>query len=351
MNSSAWVLRSHTNLALSNSLPVTFRLYGFNGSGSASTNTANWRVDDLKVSISTASAPVVLAPSITSTNSATATAYEAFSYTVTATNSPTSFAASGLPAGLSLNSTNGVISGTPTTVGQYVVALTASNAGGDGTGTLTLTVNPNPNAPVIGGTLTATAQVGSAFDYQITASNSPTSYLEEGLPAGLSLHPTSGRITGTPTVSGSFAVLLTAINAVGSDVETLNLTIKNPSLTIPVGQLTGFSVNAGSASSPQTYTLSGADLSGAITVTAPLHFEISLDGASYGSSLSLNPDGSGSLSLPLSVRLAASAPVGIHSGSISHTGGGATPSYLLLQGEAISITPILVLSANSLPDS
>src|SRR3989442_829877 len=39
----------------------------------------------------------------------------AFSYTITATNSPTSYNATGLPAGLSVNTSTGVISGTPTT--------------------------------------------------------------------------------------------------------------------------------------------------------------------------------------------------------------------------------------------
>ena len=306
------------------------------------------RLDNVVVEAVSIDTTPILAPVITSPTSSIATAYNSFTYTITASNSPTSFAASGLPQGLSLNSTSGVISGTPTVVGQFVVALTASNAGGDGTGTLTLTVNPNPNAPVIGGTLNAAGQVGTAFDYQITVSNSPTSYLAEGLPEGLSLQPTSGRITGTPTVSGSFAVTLTAFNAVGSDTKTLNLTIKNPRLSISVGQLTGFSANAGLASSAQTYTLSGEDLSGVITVTAPTHFEISLDGASYGSSVPLNPDGNGTLSMPLSVRLAASVPVGIHSGSIIHTGEGATPSYLLLQGEALSITPVLMLSTDPL---
>jgi hypothetical protein len=306
------------------------------------------RLDNVTLEATAIGGVTNAAPVINSATNATATAYEAFIYTISATNGPTSFAASGLPAGLSLNSTNGVISGTPTVVGQYVVALTASNAGGDGTGTLTLTVNPNPNAPVIGGTLSATGQLGTPFDYQITASSSPTSYLAEGLPAGLSLHPTTGRITGTPTVAGSFAVLCTALNGVGSDTKTLNLSIKNPSLTISVGQLIGFSANVGSASSAQTYTVNGADLSGAVTVTAPTHFEISLDGSSYSSSLSLNPNGSGVLSIPLSVRLAASAPAGVHSGSISHAGGGASASYLLLEGEAISLTPILVLSTNSL---
>lgn len=336
---------------LNNQSDVFFRFVmrstlALNGTTVASGGTS--RLDNVTLEATAIGGVTNAAPVINSATNATATAYEAFIYTISATNGPTSFAASGLPAGLSLNSTNGVISGTPTTVGQYVVALTASNAGGDGTGTLTLTVHPNPNAPVIGGTLSATGQVGTAFDYQMTASNSPTSYLAEGLPAGLSLHPTTGRIAGTPTVSGSFAVLLTALNAVGSDTETLALTIKNPSLTISVGQLSGFSANVGTVSSAQSYTLSGADLSGTVTVTAPAPFEISLDGTSYADSLPLSPNGSGILSLSLAVRLSASAPAGVHSGSISHTGGGALPSYLLLQGEAISLTPVLTLSTNSL---
>ena len=306
------------------------------------------RLDNVVVEAVSIGTPPTLAPVITSPTSSIATAYNSFTYTITASNSPTSFAASGLPQGLSLNSTSGVISGTPTVVGQFVVALTASNAGGDGTGTLTLTVNPNPNAPVIGGTLNAAGQVGAAFDYQITVSNSPTSYLAEGLPEGLSLQPTSGRITGTPTVAGSFAVTLTAFNAVGSDTKILNLNIKNPRLSISVGQLTGFSANVGSASSAQTYTLSGEDLSGSVTVTAPTYFEISLDGTIYSTSLSLSPNGAGNLSALLSVRLVATASAGAHSGSIFHSGGGADPSYLLLEGEALSITPVLMLSTDPL---
>ncbi len=306
------------------------------------------RLDNVVVEAVSIGTPPTLAPVITSPTSSIATAYNSFTYPITASNSPTSFAASGLPQGLSLNSTSGVISGTPTVVGQFVVALTASNAGGDGTGTLTLTVNPNPNAPVIGGTLNAAGQVGAAFDYQITVSNSPTSYLAEGLPEGLSLQPTSGRITGTPTVAGSFAVTLTAFNAVGSDTKTLNLNIKNPRLSISVGQLTGFSANVGSASSAQTYTLSGEDLSGSVTVTAPTYFEISLDGTIYSTSLSLSPNGAGNLSALLSVRLVATASAGAHSGSIFHSGGGADPSYLLLEGEALSITPVLMLSTDPL---
>jgi hypothetical protein len=73
--------------------------------------------------------------------SATGTAGTAFSYQITASNSPTSFGATGLPAGLSVNTTSGSISGTPTTAGTSDVTLSATNSGGTGTATLTLTFN------------------------------------------------------------------------------------------------------------------------------------------------------------------------------------------------------------------
>ncbi|MFM8334857.1 MAG: hypothetical protein ACKODK_04805 [Opitutaceae bacterium] len=42
---------------------VTFRIYGYNGSGNAGVGTANWRIDDLRVGVSAAPAP--LAPIVT----------------------------------------------------------------------------------------------------------------------------------------------------------------------------------------------------------------------------------------------------------------------------------------------
>jgi hypothetical protein len=63
-----------------------------------------------------------------------------FSYTITATNNSTSFNATGLPAGLSINTATGAISGTPTAAGNSSVTLSASNATGTGSATLALNV-------------------------------------------------------------------------------------------------------------------------------------------------------------------------------------------------------------------
>src|SRR5205823_9483263 len=85
-------------------------------------------------------------PVITSSLTATGQVGVAFSYLITATNNPTSYNATGLPTGLSVNTATGLISGTPavgTDAGSpYTVTISATNSGGTGSATLTLTINP-----------------------------------------------------------------------------------------------------------------------------------------------------------------------------------------------------------------
>ncbi len=80
-------------------------------------------------------------------------------------------------------------------------------------------------APVITSPASAYGTVGSTFTYQITASGLPTSFGATGLPAGLSVNPTSGLISGTPTLAAATSVALAASNAVGIATQSLVVTI------------------------------------------------------------------------------------------------------------------------------
>jgi hypothetical protein len=82
-------------------------------------------------------------PVITSTGSALGTVGTAFSYQITANYVPTSYSATGLPPGLSVNTSNGLISGTPSagSAGDYAVTLRATNSAGTGTKTLNITIS------------------------------------------------------------------------------------------------------------------------------------------------------------------------------------------------------------------
>jgi hyaluronate lyase len=85
-------------------------------------------------------AATVAAPVINSSLAATGTVNSGFSYQITASSSPTSYGATGLPAGLSINTQTGAITGTPSTTGTSNVTISATNAGGTGSKNLTLTI-------------------------------------------------------------------------------------------------------------------------------------------------------------------------------------------------------------------
>jgi hypothetical protein len=71
-----------------------------------------------------------------------------FTYQIVANNSPGGYGANGLPAGLSVNRTNGLISGMPAAAGSFPVALFATNYGGIGSNLLNLTIT-KPTPPLI----------------------------------------------------------------------------------------------------------------------------------------------------------------------------------------------------------
>jgi len=165
-------------------------------------------------------------PVITSALTVDGTVGDYFFYRITASNYPTAFDASPLPSGLSVQTLNGVISGVPTTAGTNEVTIGAANAIGTNTATLTLTVLPEPpKPPVITSPLSVQAVVNETFAYQIEATENPTNFNATGLPPGLFVDTESGLISGTPTVTGTNQVLISATNDDGTDSDTLTIAV------------------------------------------------------------------------------------------------------------------------------
>jgi hypothetical protein len=163
---------------------------------------------------------------VTNPGTQTSTVGTAVSLQIQATDSASgqtlTYTATGLPAGLSVNSGSGLISGTPTTAGTSSVTVTAKDTtGASGSATFTWTVNPpGANTVTVTNPGTQTSTVGTAASLQIHASDSASgqtlTYTATGLPAGLSINSATGLISGTPTTAGTSNVTVTATDTTGA---------------------------------------------------------------------------------------------------------------------------------------
>ncbi len=181
-------------------------------------------------------------PIITSLMSAQATNGSIFpGYVIMATNNPLSFDAAGLPPGLSVSTVSGQITGIPTQNGTYSVVITASNQ--SGTGSQILIINVSSVPPNMTSALSATGNVGSVFQFQLTANNNPASFVlapvspTNSIPGGISLDTVTGLLSGIPLVEGTYQFNATASNANGTSLpQSFSLTILPaiPVITSPV---------------------------------------------------------------------------------------------------------------------
>ncbi len=223
---------------------------------------------------------------------------EAYSQTMSATGGqPTDYqwSATGLPNGLSLSS-DGALSGTPTTTGTYTAQITVGDSTGDTAAvsayyTITVTFPPlqittaslnSGQDTVAYSTQTLTATGGTAMEFP--PQDRPAMYIwsATGLPSGLSLSST-GVLSGTPTQSGTFNPQITVADAAGNvpslaltftlNVALAPLAFTTTTLTAIQGQSYNGQIVAQGGQAPYSISF----LSGSLP--AGLHFN---DGTIYG---------------------------------------------------------------------
>ncbi|TDC24795.1 Ig family protein [Streptomyces sp. 8K308] len=100
-----------------------------------------------------AAMPTPHAPELTGPGAAYATLGVPFHHLLQASHHPRRFSAEGLPEGLRLDRSTGLISGVPDQAGEFTVSVAASNAGGSVTGSLALTIGTPPPSPWTSGDL------------------------------------------------------------------------------------------------------------------------------------------------------------------------------------------------------
>ena len=195
-----------------------------------------------------------------------------------------------LPAGLTLNTSTGEVTGTPTAPGAFTVQVTDS-LGGVGTACM-ITINPplsvtcaanntgTVGVPFNSGPMTVT---GGAMPYTFSIGSGM-------LPAGLTLNTSTGAVTGTPTASGTFTVQVTdALGNVGTACAiTINSAVSASCVVINAVQGVAITpvtmTGSGGAGGPYTFTATGLppglsiSTSGTISGTPTLERHLPLHG-------------------------------------------------------------------------
>lgn len=141
-------------------------------------------------------------------------------------------------------------------------------------------------APTITSGKPTAATAGTPYSFPVTATGSPAPTYSDGgtLPPGLTINPTTGVISGTPTTPGTTTVTITADNGTApADTETYVLTVRAPAVvpspsatpTAPTSSAPAVPVAAGSGgggsgTSPAELAFTGSDPTIPLTIAGAL---------------------------------------------------------------------------------
>ena len=182
------------------------------------------------------------APFITSTPDTTATVNQTYAYNVDASdpNGDTlTYSLTTNPAGMTINSTTGLINWTPTSTGDYEVTVRVSD--GDLIDTQSFTVHVSEEsettnqAPNITSTPITTATVDVLYSYNVNATDPNGDTLTYSLtttsPAGMTINSTTGLINWTPTSTGDYEVTVRVSDGDLIDTQSFTITVGDGQVT------------------------------------------------------------------------------------------------------------------------
>ena len=174
----------------------------------------------------TASVTLQILPPLAATAPAVATEGQAYNAGPAATGgvAPHTWTAASLPVGLTLDPATGALTGTPAVGSQGSYTLTVTDNHTPTAHTADVSLQVVPAALAIGTSSLPSANNGLAYNapLAVTGGTAPYTLVATGLPNGLSV--AGDAITGTPTQSGSFAVVLSASDG-GSPTQTASVTL------------------------------------------------------------------------------------------------------------------------------
>ena len=116
------------------------------------------------------------------------------------------------------------------------MGLSATNSQGTTSATLTITVQAAPSGLAIVSSTCATGRTGRPFGFQLQTKggSSATRFaVENVLPPGFNLDPSTGFISGTPAFDDSFSLAVSAIDGAATTHATLQLTFTSDP-TVPI---------------------------------------------------------------------------------------------------------------------
>ncbi|RBB17514.1 Ig domain-containing protein, partial [Xanthomonas oryzae] len=144
--------------------------------------------------------------------------------------------AGALPAGITLNTSSGTLSGTTTSVGSFNFTVTAtdSTSGTPSQGTRGYTLNIAARTIAVAPSTVPTATRGTAYSQTLTASGGTAAYTyaitSGALPAGITL-ASNGTLSGTATLEGTFNFTVQATDANSfTGTQAYSLTVAGPNL-------------------------------------------------------------------------------------------------------------------------